>query len=121
MTGLDFSRYQTRRVRHALALDEIEEIARKCGFYAQGKVADAKHYANEMRFCIAPYVRDIAAEYDLGYADLMADALAMLHEELHKTFHGLRCQVQYIKPYIEDGDCAGMSARFYIDLWEEGE
>lgn len=109
---------ESKRVRTARALDEIEECIWKLCGYARKQTECATHWKNELLFDMTGMLEDAARKYEIGVWDLKHDALQMLKEGLKTTLNAVQaedgCYGSDVYPYMKDGECVGMTARFYL-------
>ena len=105
---------ESKRIRTAKALDELEKVVLKCCKIGTGHYRDATTIQNEDKFNIIGAIMDAADSYSVDVDDLKGETLRMLRNELSETYYGLRCEVRYVKPLMEDGECVGMSVKYYV-------
>jgi len=105
----------SERVRMAMALDQVEEIAGKFAEYARMRAGSSEHIQNEISFVIADEIATYARVYGVDGRELMRYAVQMLKNALCNALYGA-CDVRYISPYMEDGALAGVTVRFYVDM-----
>lgn len=110
---------ESKRVRTARALDEIEAKARECGQIVRDSLHETTHYMNRMMFDSAAFVRETAERHEIEWEEIAPDALAMLREELVHCLDGERVLERKVEPYMSSSKCIGMKITFYKDLWEK--
>jgi len=103
----------SERVRMAMALDSVEEMAAKCAEYAKSKAEAGEHMQNELSFVLDDEIATYARVYGVDEKVLMRNALQMLKNALCNALYGV-CDVRYIQPYMVDGSPVGVSVRFYV-------
>ena len=101
----------SERVRMAVALDAVEEMARRCGVHAGEIAGKATHVQNELTYLGVEEVERFARTFGVDEGELRRQAMRMLHDELRKV---LCCyDVRYVKQVERDGEAVGMKVRFH--------
>ena len=102
----------SERVRMAVALDAVEELAKRCGEHAKRFAMETEHMQNELSYVVADEIDRFARTFGVDYDDLRRNALRMLHDELRRDLCDL-CDVRYVKQMSRDGEPVGMTVKFY--------
>lgn len=113
---------ESRRVRTARALDEIEECIGKLGDYAIAQTVNPEHVCNELRFDVRGMLDDAARKYDLRAWDLKAETLQLLKSALEEAMRtAKRADAVWeweVTPFMADTacsfECAGMKVKYSI-------
>ena len=104
---------ESKRMRTARALDEIEEALRRHVFDRLRDNANrTNHIQNELRVDIRQSVDEVAREYDLECRDIFGEASAMLINMMKDALDGY-CDDYKIEPYLVNDRLVGQKVRFY--------
>ena len=107
---------ESKRVRIARALDEIEKMVRDCGSRLFDQAMNSEHLQNELKVNVYEAIKKIADKHDVGFSEVKDEAMRMLSEEFNATLRGIACDVRYVKPYIVDGEYVGVQVKYDICL-----
>jgi len=102
----------SERVRMAMALDSVEEYVMMAGRDAVEHAESALHVQNELTYTFGMSIDYMARVYGVDASELRKQAMRMLHDEIRRALCGV-CDVRYVKPYVVDGEEAGITAKFY--------
>lgn len=103
---------ESKRVRTARALDEIEGVVNQCCEMAREEAEKKAHVQNTMAFDILGEVDEIAEWFGVDFDELKSEAIGMLRNGLHVTLDGLVLEKK-VEPYMVDSVCHGMKVKFY--------